>query len=129
MKVKDILNLYPAFEELSNKSMTFSAAKKIFDLKKKIIDNLSVVDEQEQKIKIMYVKKDADGLPVIDENKQYVFENTADRGSFIRSMETLHESEVNDIKPVKIRESDLFDDGITPNTMYILRNIITFTEG
>ena len=107
MKIIDILNSRESLAKLNKiKFNDFKVVSSIYKLTKKVNEVLDMVQQEQQKIIDLYVKKDDNGKIVVA-NNQYQFDNNENRIKFIKDMESLKQSNVDDIQKIDISMSKI----------------------
>jgi len=107
MKIIDILNSRESLAKLNKiKFNDFKVVSSIYKLTKKVNEVLDMVQQEQQKIINLYVKKDDNGKIVVA-NNQYQFDNNENRIKFIKDMESLKQSNIDDIQKIDISMSKI----------------------
>ena len=102
MKIIDILNAKESLMQLNKvKFNDFKIVSKVYKLTKQVQNILDLVQQEQQKIIDLYVKKDENGKLVIV-NKQYQFETVEDMNRFVEEMEKMKNTECDDISKIDI---------------------------
>lgn len=129
MKLQKIINANEAIIEITKMRFPPVVARNLMKLKKKIQDELEFSAEEEMKILDKYAKKDEDGNIIINSDNMYLFDNVEICNICKAQMKTLFETEIEDMPIVTIKDSDIIDGEIKPETMYLLYDFIDFVEG
>ncbi len=103
MKVIDILNARDSLVKLIKVRFSdFKTTSNVYKLAKKVDAVFDMVQQEQDKIIDIYVKKDENGNPVTV-NGNYHFENTEQRDKFLLDINKLRNEEVSDIEKITIK--------------------------
>jgi hypothetical protein len=129
MKMKNIAEANSAIMKFTTKRFTHSVARELVTLRKRIQAEFEFMAEERQKIANQYVLKDENGEPKIDDSGFYMFESIEKANEFKVEFYNLLESEIDEIKPVIIRDSDILDGDNCPEIAFMLDGFVSFVEG
>ena len=131
MKLITIINAKEALNRLTEKHFSnFKVARKLVALRKAVDAEVDFYAEQEKKAVDLYAEKDENGNPVfLGEGRLKLKDNDA-KIAFEGEVKKLLDTEVDDIDPVLLRESDFrsTDDLPTPGDMIALEGFVTFED-
>lgn len=129
MKLRKILDAQKAIIEITQMSFPPEIARALMKLRQKIQNEYDFAAEEEAKFITKLVKKDDNGMPIMNDKGQMLFENNKDANIFNNHIRSLLEAEIDNIPSVTIRDSDVLDKEIKPEIMYLLCDFINFIEG
>lgn len=131
MKLITIVGAKEALTRLTEKHFSnFKVARKLVALRKAVDAEVDFYAEQEKKAVDLYAEKDENGNPVfLGEGRLKLKDNDA-KIAFEGEVKKLLDTEVDDIEPVLLRESDFrsADDLPTPGDMIALEGFVTFED-
>lgn len=131
MKLITIVGAKEALTRLTEKHFTnFKVARKLVALRKAVDAEVEFYAEEEKKAVDLYAEKDENGNPVfLGEGRLKLKDNDA-KIAFEGEVKKLLDTEVDDIEPVLLRESDFrsADDLPTPGDMIALEGFVTFED-
>ena len=131
MKLITIVGAKEALTRLTEKHFTnFKVARKLVALRKAVDAEVEFYAEEEKKAVDLYAEKDENGNPVfLGEGRLKLKDNDA-KIAFEGEVKKLLDTEVDDIEPVLLRESDFrsADDLPTPGDMIALEGFVIFED-
>jgi len=131
MTLKTIIETKPALERLTEKRFSdYKKLREIVKLRKKVETEFDFYVEQEKKAVEAYAEKKKDGTPVFLEDGRIKLKDTEAKAAFEEELRRLQETEVDDLKPITLTESDFLsaNDLPTPIDMLALEGIIIFED-
>ena len=123
MKLITIVGAKEALTRLTEKHFTnFKVARKLVTLRKAVDAEVEFYAEEEKKAVDLYAEKDENGNPVFLGEGRLKLKNNEAKLAFESEVKKLLDTEVDDIEPVLLRESDFrsADDLPTPGDMIAL---------
>lgn len=131
MKLITIVGAKEALTRLTEKHFTnFKVARKLVALRKAVDAEVEFYAEEEKKAVDLYAEKDENGNPVFLGEGRLKLKNNEAKLAFESEVKKLLDTEVDDIEPVLLRESDFrsADDLPTPGDMIALEGFVTFED-
>jgi len=131
MTLKTIIETKPALERLTEKRFSdYKKLREIVKLRKKVETEFDFYVEQEKKAVEAYAEKKKDGTPVFLEDGRIKLKDTEAKAAFEEELRRLQETEVDDLKPITLTESDFLsaNDLPTPIDMLALEGVIIFED-
>jgi len=131
MTLKTIIETKPALERLTEKRFSdYKKLREIVKLRKKVETEFDFYVEQEKKAVEAYAEKKKDGTPVFLEDGRIKLKDTEAKAAFEEELRRLQETEVDDLKPITLTESDFLsaNDLPTPIDMLVLEGVIIFED-
>lgn len=131
MKLKTVINSKPALEHLTQKRFKdYKKLRELVKLRKSVEAEFDFYAEQEKKAVDAYAEKDKDGTPAFLEDGRIKLKDQTSKVAFESELLRLQDTDIEDIHPVTLKESDFLsaEDLPTPNDMLILESIINFVD-
>lgn len=131
MKLITIVGAKEALTRLTEKHFTnFKVARKLVALRKAVDAEVEFYAEEEKKAVDLYAEKDENGNPVFLGEGRLKLKNNEAKLAFESEVKKLLDTEVDDIEPVLLRESDFrsADDLPTPGDMIALEGFVIFED-
>lgn len=131
MKLKTIIDAKPALERLTEKRFKdYKKLREIVKLRKLVETEFDFYVEQEKKAVDTYAEKKKDGTPVFLEDGRIKLKDSKAKTSFEEEITRLQDTDVEELKPITLSESDFLspEDLPTPSDMLILESIIAFED-
>ena len=131
MKLITIVGAKEALTRLTEKHFTnFKVARKLVALRKAVDAEVEFYAEEEKKAVDLYAEKDENGNPVFLGEGRLKLKNNESKLAFESEVKKLLDTEVDDIEPVLLRESDFrsADDLPTPGDMIALEGFVIFED-
>lgn len=131
MKLITVINAKDAIKALTEKHFAnFKVARKLVALRKAIDADVEFYGEQEKKAVETYAELDTNGSPVFVDGTRIKLKDTESKIAFEKEIKKLLDTEVDDIEPVTLHESDFRsgEDLPTPDEMLALEAFVCFEE-
>lgn len=131
MKLKTVINSKSALERLTEKRFSdYKKLRELVKLRKSVEAEFDFYVEQEKKAVDTYAEKGKDGTPVFLEDGRIKLRDTAAKADFEAELLRLQDTDIEDIKPITLKEGDFLTPGDlpTPNDMLLLESIIHFAD-
>jgi len=131
MKLKAIIESKPALDRLAEKRFgDYKKLREIVRLRKAVEAEFDFYVEQEKKAVDTYAEKKADGTPVFLEDGRIKLKDVKSKEAFEADIQHLQDTEIDDIKPVTLTETDFLtpNDLPTANDMLALEELIVFED-
>ena len=131
MKLKTIIATKSALERLAEKRFSdYKKLREIVKLRKAVEAEFDFYVAQEKKAVETYAEKKSDGSPVFLEDGRIKLKDAQSKTAFEAEITRLQETEIDDIQPLTLSESDFLtsSDLPTPSDMLALEGIIEFED-
>lgn len=131
MKLKTIIATKSALERLAEKRFSdYKKLREIVKLRKAVEAEFDFYVAQEKKAVETYAEKKSDGSPVFLEDGRIKLKDAQAKTAFETEITRLQETEIDDIQPLTLSESDFLtaSDLPTPSDMLALEGIIEFED-
>jgi hypothetical protein len=131
MKLKTIIATKPALERLTEKRFSdYKKLREIVKLRKSVEAEFDFYVEQEKKAVETYAEKKKDGTPVFLEDGRIKLKDPKSKEAFEAEIIRLQETEIDDVTPITLSESDFLNANELPTAsdMLALEGVVEFED-
>lgn len=131
MKLKTIIATKPALERLTEKRFSdYKKLREIVKLRKSVEAEFDFYVEQEKKAVENYAEKKKDGTPVFLEDGRIKLKDPKSKEAFEAEIIRLQETEIDDVTPITLSESDFLNANELPTAsdMLALEGVVEFED-
>jgi hypothetical protein len=131
MKLKTIIATKPALERLTEKRFSdYKKLREIVKLRKSVEAEFDFYVEQEKKAVETYAEKKKDGTPVFLEDGRIKLKDPKSKEAFDAEIIRLQETEIDDVTPITLSESDFLNANELPTAsdMLALEGVVDFED-
>lgn len=131
MKLKTIIATKPALERLTEKRFSdYKKLREIVKLRKSVKAEFDFYVEQEKKAVETYAEKKKDGTPVFLEDGRIKLKDPKSKEAFEAEIIRLQETEIDDVTPITLSESDFLNANELPTAsdMLALEGVVEFED-
>jgi hypothetical protein len=131
MKLKTIIATKPALERLTEKRFSdYKKLREIVKLRKSVEAEFDFYVEQEKKAVETYAEKKKDGTPVFLEDGRIKLKDPKSKEAFEAEIIRLQETEIDDVTPITLSESDFLNANELPTAsdMLALEGVVDFED-
>ena len=131
MKLKTIIATKPALERLTEKRFSdYKKLREIVKLRKSVKAEFDLYVEQEKKAVETYAEKKKDGTPVFLEDGRIKLKDPKSKEAFEAEIIRLQETEIDDVTPITLSESDFLNANELPTAsdMLALEGVVEFED-
>ena len=131
MKLKTIIATKPALERLTEKRFSdYKKLREIVKLRKSVEAEFDFYVEQEKKAVETYAEKKKDGTPVFLEDGRIKLKDPKSKEDFEAEIIRLQETEIDDVTPITLSESDFLNANELPTAsdMLALEGVVEFED-
>jgi hypothetical protein len=131
MKLKTIVATKPALERLTEKRFSdYKKLREIVKLRKSVEAEFDFYVDQEKKAVETYAEKKKDGTPVFLEDGRIKLKDPKSKEAFEAEIIRLQETEIDDVTPITLSESDFLNANELPTAsdMLALEGVVEFED-